>query len=406
MAKTRLLVPIIVNLGLVFAAAAQELKPQIGEPMPPFRNAAASTEAFSSIVGGTVTKDFPGVGALVQIGPTNQVVNACTGTLVGCRWFLTAGHCVAQQNAETFKIFFHSAGFFDVKNPPLLAPEYKPCANDEVTACPRADVALLELVHPIVGIKPLPITRNNPVPPGDTGTIVGFGTTSSSRADFGIKRRGAVTAGTCKGSVVGADDQGWLCWKFLSGKNATNCSADSGGPYVASNGAAAGVTSGDLSKVACTSGALVFDTRLTNHSSWFNKTASDIKSAACGEGPQAGEPSAPSTQLVIDNYKPDGAPYSHTFTVDEGVSSLNVSAAGTGAHFYNVHMSLSLGSPTKQDQPDQRCKPDIVGNLAYCAVESPEPGQWQIVVSFNTSDPSAEMPFIYQIVASEYFARK
>lgn len=398
---------VTISFAICVSALGDELAPRVGQAIPPFRNAAASTEAFSTIVGGTITKDYPTVGALLQMGANNQVVNACTGTLIGCRWFLTAGHCVADQKAQAWKVFFQSTGFYDVKMPASLSPEYKACPKDYVGACPQGDVSLLELANPVQGIKSLPIARTYPVPPGDTGTIVGFGTTASSRADFGIKRRGAVTVGVCKGNVRGADDQGWLCWKFLSGHNATTCFADSGGPYVASNGAVAAVSTGDVSAIACSSGALVFDTRLSKYVSWLDQTASDIKGGPCGDGPQAGESSAPTTQLVIENYKPDGTPYSHALNIDAGVSSLHVSVGGTGPHFYSVQsMSLSLVSPASSDGPDQRCRAEIVENLAHCVVEAPQPGEWHLVVSFKTQTPTAEMPFVYQVVASEYLNKK
>ncbi|UPK17583.1 S1 family peptidase [Bradyrhizobium sp. 131] len=407
MVTVKVSVAILANLVVLPATEAEELSARIGQRMPAFRNAAASAEAFSSIVGGTITKDFPTVGALLQLGPNNQVLNACTGTLIGCRWFLTAGHCIANQNAEAWKVFLQPTGFHDVKSPGHLAPEFKPCAKDQVGACPQGDIALLELTQPVQGIRTAPITRANQVPPGDTGTIVGFGTTSSSRADFGIKRRGAVTAGICNGNVPGADDLGWLCWKYLSGRNATTCFADSGGPYIASNGAVAAVSTGDISKDACSNGALVFDTRLIKYLKWLDQAAPDARSGTCGDGPQAGDSTAPTTQLVNENYRPDGAPYAHAFNVDAGASSLHVSVGGSGPLFYNVQAtSLSLINPVNKDHPDQRCKAEVIGNLAHCDVEAPEPGEWQLVVSFKAKNPAAEMPFVYQVVASEYMAKK
>src|SRR6188508_2861269 len=67
----------------------------------------------SRIVNGKLTSDFPTTGGLLYSesgafietnGPTASWIDApmvCTGTLIGCSTFLTAGHCVDDDDDPT-----------------------------------------------------------------------------------------------------------------------------------------------------------------------------------------------------------------------------------------------------------------------------------------------------------------
>ena len=311
--------------------------------------------------------------------------------------------CGGQTIFQELKGFLPSKGFYSVSSAPHLPQNYKACDPSYRGACPPGDIALLELDSAVDGISAVPVTRAIPVPVGDTGTIVGYGTTSGTKFDFGVKRKGAVVAASCRG-VPGADDESWLCWRYISGARATDCHADSGGPYLASNGAVGGISSGAIGQDPCGSGASVFDTRIRHYTDWLTQTGGyDIKAGACGSGPQVGTPAAPVVQIVNDKYKADGRPSLHNVTVDQGVATLQLAVSGSGPHFYNVTaMSLSVRRVGASETPDNRCEPQIVENFGHCAIDSPEPDGSPSESGFKSlRSPDQEFPFVYQVIATE-----
>src|SRR5205085_4948728 len=146
----------------------------------------------------------------------------CTGILIGCQTFLTAGHCVeGNLSPAAYSVFFQHAGFFHVASI-ALHPTYN---------FPVGDVAVLKLTTPVTGIAPTPIEAGPTPPFGTAATIAGFGR-SGPGSDYGLKRFGAVTTAPCGGTVSNTTS---ICFTFANplgapGSNSDTCNGDSGGP--------------------------------------------------------------------------------------------------------------------------------------------------------------------------------
>ena len=67
-------------------------------------DAPATSEPFSSIVGGVVTAEYPAVGALLLLGDGGGIDDGCTGAFVGCTWFLTMAHCLRHRVASNAEV--------------------------------------------------------------------------------------------------------------------------------------------------------------------------------------------------------------------------------------------------------------------------------------------------------------
>ena len=97
-----------------------------------------TSEVVERIVNGNVTGDFPSTGALLSPSNPNAASILCSGTMIGCQTFLTAGHCVADDLDPThYTVFLQNAGFFSVKSI-ALHPDFN---------FPVGDVAVLSLGH-------------------------------------------------------------------------------------------------------------------------------------------------------------------------------------------------------------------------------------------------------------------
>src|SRR6185369_5239744 len=76
------------------------------------RATAATIQA--PIVNGVSTGDYPAVGALLAPNDPDTGRLVCSGTLIGCRTFLTAGHCVEGAGPSDFIVYFQHVGFVGV----------------------------------------------------------------------------------------------------------------------------------------------------------------------------------------------------------------------------------------------------------------------------------------------------
>ena len=76
------------------------------------RATAATTQA--PIDNGVSTGDYPAMGALLSPNDPDRGALVCSGTLIGCRTFLTAGHCVEGAAPSAFIVYFQHAGFIGV----------------------------------------------------------------------------------------------------------------------------------------------------------------------------------------------------------------------------------------------------------------------------------------------------
>src|SRR5689334_17721200 len=107
----------------------------------------AAVAAQAPIVNGLETADFPAVGALLSPSNPDRAQLVCSGTLIGCHTFLTAGHCVEGSVPGSFVVYLQHVGFVGV-SAIAMHPSYD---------YPVGDVAVLTLATPVTGVRPASI---------------------------------------------------------------------------------------------------------------------------------------------------------------------------------------------------------------------------------------------------------
>ena len=257
MAKQLMLLVLIATFGNAYAADWRPL------PIP---TANASLQAQQApegagvprIINGTPTADFPAVAALVIMDASGE--SLCSGTLVSPSVILTAAHCVAG-GATAIRAFFFPNG--DTENT-YDAVAY--AINPEFDF-PFADLSMVLLEAPVVGIAPAPLASRKPRR-RKLGTIVGYG--EDGVGNVGLKEMGTVRLAKCPkrfpalGLARGALARS-VCWRAHHGKQDT-CHGDSGGPLLI-RGSVAGVTSGGDPNC---SGVLSWDTSVAAFLPWIS----------------------------------------------------------------------------------------------------------------------------------------
>lgn len=392
----------MLGLALPSQAMAQQAatSQEDGEPMPDFDAAPSSS---GRVVGGVLTSERPAIGALLRLAAGGHApeVGNCSGTLVGCRWFLTAAHCIDSKPGVTYRVFLDHAGFLPVKDT-HPSGEFKGCTPAN---CTRGDIALVELERPAQKVRSLPITEGAPLKAGELGAIFGFGWSQGDRTDYGLKRQGPVKIEDCEAQH---GNSSWLCFRFQPSVTANTCKGDSGGPLL-TGGEVAGVTSWGK-KQGCAKDDLAYDTRVTKYAGWLKQVAEQgLRAEACGPAPYAGETGAPVSHLVPTRpYRPDGNPNKpHKLAVQAGTSELRLALHGTGRHSSNVtDIRLEARRPGSTSA-DPRCEATLskLHNFAFCSVSEPEVGDWRFVVTFNTANLGAEADFTYQLIATAFRAQ-
>jgi hypothetical protein len=340
------------------------------------------------IVNGTVTADFPSTGALLTPGNPDSAGIECSGTLIGCQTFLTAGHCVADDlNPNHYTVFLQQAGFFSVASV-ALHPDFD---------FPVGDVAVLKLGSSVNGIRPTSINTTATPPTGLPGTIVGFGRTGGFNQDYGIKRVGSVTTATCKNGVSGTTS---VCWDFspplgTPGTNSNTCNGDSGGPLFIDFGAGAriaGVTSGGTVD-NCVPADNSFDANVFFYRSWIqDQGGTDLNNATCGSLPQVGDTGT--TTVGFTGQINAAAPMAtHSFQVTSGTAVLRVTmnAIDNGSDF---DLFVKAGSPPSLSSYD--CRQNGPGQFASCAFSTPLAGTWYVLVAQSAGSGT------YQVTATTF----
>jgi secreted trypsin-like serine protease len=186
-------------------------------------------QSRSSIVGGQQTSAFPATGMLLMYGQT-----FCTGTLIGPRTVLTAGHCVEGMDpaAVSFGIGPNENNI-SVSIPVASAVQHPGFDMQQLVN----DIAIVTLSED-APVAPMAVnTSMNASWVGRTVTLVGYGVSNGpAQSGAGIKRKVDVTI-----DQVGS---GSFQYTTIQGKSA--CNGDSGGPAYADVGGqtvVAGVTS-------------------------------------------------------------------------------------------------------------------------------------------------------------------
>ena len=198
------------------------------------------------IVNGTPTSGDEAVVALVARRTDCETAApdvVCSGLLVAPRLVITAAHCVTRARPGSLEVFHGQdvtgPGSFVVVSDLRTHPDYNPSTGER-------DVALLFLAEPSpVAPYPLPTATVADLTAGTSVRAVGFGVTSRTAQDPGIKREGTLELGAVREGSFDASP----------GPSLT-CDFDSGGPVFGTIGSGeqlVGITSrGD---VACQASA-------------------------------------------------------------------------------------------------------------------------------------------------------
>ena len=338
----------------------------------PRRFRTPGADLTAEIVNGVVTTDYAATGALLDGGTGSAASVTCSGTLIGCAKFLTAGHCVdGGLDPARYTVFFQHAGFFGVTGI-ARHPSYE---------FPIGDVAVLTLGAPVTGIRPIHLQADGPPPFGSAGTIVGFGRTGPGN-EFGLKRRGSVTTNACGDGVSDATS---VCWTFTSplgtpGSNSNTCNADSGGPlFVDAGGESriAGVTSGGVTS-NCLSTDHSYDANVFAYHAWISEQAgADLGAAACGDVVQVGDAGATTTAFE-GALGPSAHEARHVVIVPAGRSELRITMNANDDGVADFDLYVKRGSPPTT--ADYDCAQNGIGQFASCTFAAPGAGAWYVLV--------------------------
>jgi len=326
------------------------------------------------IVNGLPTMQYPTVGALLYGSDFDSAGMICSGTLIGCQTFLTAGHCVEDDSDPAhYSVFLQHAGLFAVTSV-ALHPDFD---------FPVGDVAVLRLATPVTGIPPTPIDTFGASVSGSAGTIAGFGNTGGGSVDYGLKRAGAVTTASC---TIGISDTTSLCWNFLAplgppGTDSSTCNGDSGGPLFIDVGGGprvAGITSGG-NNFDCLPDDVSFDARVYHYRSFIQSVGgADLDDTSCGTIPQLGSTNA--TVLGFAGQVSAGSPEGrHAFTVGPGTASLRVAMNAHDDGLADFDLYVKFGSPPSTTDYD--CRRNGSNQYAFCEFTPPAGGTWHVLVS-------------------------
>jgi hypothetical protein len=350
------------------------------------------------IVNGLIDNLHPTVGLFSTNG------GECSATLIGCQTVLTAAHCICTlPNGDDVdgatcaaradlvtpagkSVFFQHAGTFTLSRV-AVDPAYIPFT--------QSDVAILHLSAPVANIAPSPVNRVSRPPFGLGGEIVGFGNTSGSASDDGIKRNGNVKVAACQPAT-----SQFVCWSFndpqgAPGTNSDTCFGDSGGPlFVPLNGqtVVAGVTSGGNS-ADCLPVDNSYDDDVFSDLAWIQaEGGTDLNATSCGSGPQIG--GTGTTVLGSSGTLTNGQDQvASSVEVSVGTTELRVSLNSADWFENSNALYIRQGAPASTTAFD--CKSAALSGQQFCSVQNPASGTWNILAK-HISGPGGA----FQVTAS------
>jgi len=337
------------------------------------------------IVNGLPTQSFPTTGALLH-NPSGPITadNAgisCSGTLIGCRTFLTAAHCVIDGVASHYWVYLQHGGIYTVASV---------ASRPSSTGVSGNDVAIVTLSASVDGIAPTPINSThdlNAMGVGLAGVIAGFGRTGGTSSEYGIKRYGAIQTADCNPALTGGEGNDKLvCWDFTSplgspGQDSNTCNGDSGGPLFMDFGSGSQVVGVTLAGTSAT--CLVTD-HSWDASVYYNKDyiqpyLDADSTTACGELPPVGDPAV---TVLASSGTLIAASLGDNLTVNVGgtpsVLRVTLNAKANTSFDPDLYVKQGAGgaSPSSYD-----CKADGLSAFGACEFANPTPGTWSIYVA-------------------------
>ncbi len=388
--------------------------------------------------GARTSADYPSVAALLFGGPSSNPQGSkyhyktkCTGTLIESNIVLTAAHCFCEVSGKSFRsysacdagtyqhgsetlttttpdpylVFFQHAGEFEVEKI-IISPQYV-WPNDKL---PTADLALIVLKEPVIGIQPAKVNTSSTVNAGMFGRIVGFGRhdqlDSTGRSipgsavgyATGLKLHAGVLFDNCD-RLLGTVPSDLLCWRYTGGRNenrqlGSTCHGDSGGPAFANFGneiVLVGVTSGITytpNGQGCVPNTIAFDIDIKSHQQWLQSEIS-IYPASISRS-QTKKVAKPIYHRGNRLFSRVNEPWPEAFMIESRTEMLRVTVNATSGT-----LPIELSVEHTDGQGDQNCSTQQDHTVLSCEIANPKPGIWQATV---TGSPSRR----FQTVAVTY----
>ncbi|MBI5506329.1 MAG: trypsin-like serine protease [Deltaproteobacteria bacterium] len=350
------------------------------------RAALPAASGHPRVVNGLPSQDFPTTGALLygghrSINDDNAALR-CSGTLIGCRTFLTAAHCVFDDaDASHYQVFLQHGGLY-----PVASVSYHPGYNGKS----GHDVAVVRLGASVDGIDPTPINATHDLDAigvGLDGVVAGFGQTYGSGNDYGIKRYGAIQTSECDlRATRGEGNDKLVCWDFalpvgLPGADSNTCDGDSGGPLLIDFGGGdevAGVTSAG-SAFDCLAQDHSWDSSVYYNSDYLTAQLAGDSIANCGALPAVGDATV---SVVANSGNLSAGNRSDAFTVSiAGTPALvrfALNGEDDGSFNPNLYVKQGAGGASVSDHD---CEAAGTGVFGVCEFANPWPGPWSLYVS-------------------------
>ena len=190
----------------------------------------------------------PAVGALVVDVGGGKLGATCTGTMISDTTFLTAAHCVTAP-AQSVWVTFDSA--YTVASSRVAGTAY---ANPAYAGGKGADLAVVRLAAPVVGVVPMTLPRLGTLSnfgakglQGQSFTVVGYGASAPSLGSGGISFASTASRQTATSAYKALDSKSLTLSQVSALGLGGTCYGDSGGPILlgTSSTIVAVTTSGD-----------------------------------------------------------------------------------------------------------------------------------------------------------------